>query len=336
MNYDEKIKNWRRKEEGAVAIIVAFAMIGLMASAALAIDLGMASYKISKLQNAMDSAALAAVQELPAADTSSPEWTSATAIATEYAQKNGIDHVTISPVYRSGKIVGAQATSDTLVEYTFAKVLGKESGTYNRDATAEKQPVSQTVSEGIVPLAAWEELMTTNGGIQPGQTVSLKVGVDGQKEYPGSGWFGALSLGGTGADNYKDNLINGYHGDEVYPGAELTTENGNMSGPTIDGMQTRIGSDACTYDEYAATGDWPTMEECPRIVIVPIVYAFDYSGHYKVKVRSFAAFFIETFTEAAGKTTITGRYIPDYTISGNTKTDTTISDYGVNAIKLVE
>jgi len=332
MKYDEMIKSWKRKEEGAVAVIVAFAMIGLMASAALAIDLGMATYKISKLQNAMDSAVLAAVQELPAADTSSPEWTSAAAIATEYAQKNGIDHVAISPVYRSGKIVGAQATSDTLVEYTFAKVLGKESGTYNRDATAKKKPVSGM--SGIVPLAAWEELMTTNGGIEAGDTITLKVGVEGQREYPGSGWFGALDFpASSGGHDYNYYLTNGYDGKiNVYD--IISTEQGNLQGPTEQGFTDRVaGHEGCTYDSHEP--------DCPRIIIAPIVDPFDTSGHLKVQVLGFAAFFIDSVSEeeddkGSKKEIITGKYIGPYTVSGDTETDDTAEDYGVYAIKLID
>ena len=326
MKFITNIKKWNRREEGSIAIFVAISMIILMASTALAVDLGMATYKTSKLQNAMDSAALAAAQELPAANTSSPEWVSASAIATKYAQANGVDTVTITPVMKNGKIMGVNTTAGTEVEFTVAKVLGKENGIYSRAATAEKQPVSGM--SGIVPLAAWNTLMTTGGGINPGDSITLKVGVDGQKEYPGSGWFGALDFESSGAHDYKYYLTHGYDGD-ISVGDILNTENGNMQGPTKQGYEDRIaGHTACTFANHEP--------DCPRVIIAPIVDAFDTSGHFKVKVVGFAAFFIETATKDGNQEVITGKYIGPYEASGDSSTDSSAEDYGVYAVKLSE
>ena len=326
MKLFDRLKKMYSSQEGAIAVIVALSMVVLMASAALTLDLGMAYHKTSKLQNAMDSAVLAAAQELPAGSTSSAEWTAACDAATQYAHANGVDAVTIAAITKYGKIMGIHASSETEVEYTFARAIGKESGDISRSAAAEKQPVSGM--SGVVPLSAWSTLMTSGGGITTGEAITLKVGKDGQKEYPGSGWFGALSLGGSGASNYKDNLINGYDGDVTY-GSIITTENGNMSGPTISGFDERIsGHELCTYASHES--------DCPRIVIVPIVDAFDASGHFKVKVLGFAAFFLEDMTDEAGKAVITARYIDEITVSGGASTNASAEDYGVYAVKLTE
>ena len=73
---------FRRDESGAVMVIAAFSLIVFLTVASLVTDLGLRYYQKSRLQNALDAAALASV-------TSLPDKTRAQAIALEYVQKNG-------------------------------------------------------------------------------------------------------------------------------------------------------------------------------------------------------------------------------------------------------
>ncbi|MBR0600009.1 pilus assembly protein TadG-related protein [Sinanaerobacter chloroacetimidivorans] len=319
-------KKWAEKQDGAVAVIVALALTVILGSVALVADLGIAYLEASRLQNALDSAALAAVQELPAANVSSAEWTSAAAIANEYAQANGLDSVTLTPITKNGKIMGVKASGDTEVEYTFARILGNESGAVCRLASAEMKPVSGV--KGLVPLAALDSMMTT---IQPGNTITLKVGKDQNKEYPDNGWFGALSLGGSGAEVYGNNIVDGYSG-YVTTGSIFYTENGNMAGPTISSVTDRIYKPgeydhrSCTYDSHE--------EDCPRLIIAPVVKIIDESGHTKVEVTGFASFFLVSVSGDAGKASIEAKYIST-TIPG-ASTEGSPKDYGVYSIKLTQ
>ena len=65
----------RRKERGAVAIMVALALVALIGFVGLALDLGKLYVVKSELQNSADSCALAAARELTGAtiDLSVPE-----------------------------------------------------------------------------------------------------------------------------------------------------------------------------------------------------------------------------------------------------------------------
>lgn len=54
-----------QREKGAVAVIVAFAMLLLMAAAAVGVDLASLMYERQKLRNALDAAAAAGAQQLP-------------------------------------------------------------------------------------------------------------------------------------------------------------------------------------------------------------------------------------------------------------------------------
>lgn len=62
---NSRIARFARNEDGAVMVMVAVAMVALLGVTALAVDLGLAYYQQQKLQTALDSAALAASQELP-------------------------------------------------------------------------------------------------------------------------------------------------------------------------------------------------------------------------------------------------------------------------------
>ena len=71
-----------KDESGAVMVIAAFALVTFLTVASLVTDLGLRYYQKSRLQNALDSAALASVTCLP-------DKVRARNVALEYVQKNG-------------------------------------------------------------------------------------------------------------------------------------------------------------------------------------------------------------------------------------------------------
>jgi len=87
----KKIRAFAREESGVILIIIVIAMTVLLAFTSFAVDLGLAYYQKSQLQAAVDSAALAAVHDLPDA-------VKATATAKAYIQKNGfkVNNVRVS------------------------------------------------------------------------------------------------------------------------------------------------------------------------------------------------------------------------------------------------
>src|SRR5688572_12201323 len=77
-------------ERGAVAVMFALLLVGLVGFIALAIDLGAVYSKRQELQNAADSAALAAAQECA----TTGDCSGASAVATDYAERNTYDPLT--------------------------------------------------------------------------------------------------------------------------------------------------------------------------------------------------------------------------------------------------
>lgn len=78
----KKIRSLINDESGVVLIFVVVSMVVLLSFASFSVDLGLAYYQKSQLQSAVDSAALAAVYDLPDAN-------KATATAKSYIEKNG-------------------------------------------------------------------------------------------------------------------------------------------------------------------------------------------------------------------------------------------------------
>lgn len=100
-----------------------------------------------------------------------------------------------------------------------------------------------------------------------------------------NGNYGGLELCGSGASTYLSNIINAYDG-PLSVGDYVSTEPGNMSGPTSQGINTLIREcnhvPKCTYDNYEP--------DCPRIITVVVVDSLAVNGRKDVKTVGFATF----------------------------------------------
>ncbi len=328
MKLRKQLQDIRKNQDGAIIVIFAVSLSVLIAFSAFAIDIGVKVNKASKLQNALDSAVLAAAQELPANDTISQEWDQAKAVANHYLALNGIDNVdslTITPVYQNNTvgnpIIGVTLEDTIQYEYHFARIFGLEQGNLSRSATAQLRTVHGM--SGLAPLCITESSMAN---IQPGEARTLKFGSqveDGDDGFfVSSGWFGIIQLDGTGANEYRDDFI--YGCSRVISVEEiLDMQCGNLSGPTMQAFNTRImGHTSCTYENHEAN--------CPRIVTIPVVTVLESK---EVQTVGFASFFIQDVSGNGNKSIITATYldrniVPGTVIAGNG------GDFGVYVVKL--
>lgn len=311
-------------EDGAVAILVAAAMVVVFGFTALVLDMGTAYQETGKLQTALDSAALAGVQELPATDTSAVEWSAAEDQAQAYALANGLSAVTCNAVYNDegSKIVGIQVNGTRDVQYTFARILRLDQVTVNRSATAELSTCGSV--SGCVPLCATEATMNAVL-LDPTQVISIKVGSGSDEEFfTESGWFGALALLNPGGNVYRTNLAIGYQSN-LSVGQVVDMQTGNITGPTSQGYSERIiGHTACTYENHES--------DCPRVVTCPIVKTLPSK---QVEILGFASFFVFELTEEGGHSMMNARYIPNSIASGSSEAGDSL-DYGVYKARLTE
>ncbi|HVJ48566.1 pilus assembly protein TadG-related protein [Desulfitobacterium sp.] len=286
-------------ERGSIAVIFALAMVVLLGSCAIVVDIGLLYVQKAKLQNTVDSAALAGVQELPG-DTSK-----ATDVAKAYALQNGTENITTRFEANNFKIIiSAQKTVPTY----FAKIWGINSEQIS--ATARAMMLPPTSMSGAVPLSVQEQ------NFEYGALYTLKSGSSDQPG-PYSGWFGALRLSGSGAKTYETDLAYGYQGTLSF-GQIVDVEPGNMSGPTQKGIETRFAQDQRvprnTFADYG--------RNAPEIIYVPIVHLLD--ANKQVQIVGFAAFFLEGIPGNGNDSIITGRFIKTL-IPGN-KTEWSLTD----------
>lgn len=300
-----------RDESGSVSILVVLAFIILLGIVAIVTDIGMLFLERSRLSNAVDAAALAGVQELPF-DTGK-----ATRLAREYLESNvkGLQstQISISNNNKEIRVVGRKT-----VRFALAPLLGVGSWELQASAGAKTDVVSAVT--GVVPLAVIQQEFIF------GEQYMLKYGPGhGQGSYY-HGNFGALGLGGKGASVYLHNLAYGYDG-VLRIGDWVSTEPGNMAGPTAQGVRARI--DACnhpnvTYDNIP--------KGCERLIFVPVIESLEVNGRGEVKIVGFAAFFLESTSRRGNDSYIVGRFIR-YAAQGEMGSG---DDFGLKAAKLTE
>ena len=314
------MKKKRNYESGQSMVLFALILVTLIGALAFVIDYGMPAWTARRLQNAADSAALASATMLPA-DSAAKEAAARTE-AIEYAAKNGFSDVDVSfPDTTTVKV-----TVKTTVEYSFAKIFGLTSIDLERSASAQIRAI--TGLRGVVPLSVKKSELDT--ALSSGNYyLTLKFGGGSGN----NGAYGAIELDGSnggGASQYKDRLINGYDG-IITVGDLLPTENGNMSGPTEQGLQQRYSacthyqsSGGCTPDHYD--------KNCPRIMMIPVVV---YTESHTVQIKGFAPFLLDSYHGSGNECFVYGTYLPSFITEGDADTTVSENSYGPYTVKLV-
>lgn len=274
----------RERERGSIAIIVLVGLVAILGFGAVVVDGGQLYYTRGKLQSATDAAALAGARVLAKQGVYVAEQQ-----ALAVAQANGLtpSELTVT-VNQANQEVTVSAKRQ--VNFGLAKVINHSASEVGASATAGGLAIS--AMRNVAPLGIiWEDFVFN-------QQYDLKVGAGSGT----SGWYGALSLGGSGASTYRQNMAQGWTG-LLRVGDLVPTESGNMVNPTRQGVQDRLNScnhiPTCTYLAYA--------HKCPRLLIVPVITP---PAGGQVKVLGFAGFFVDQYVgQGGGDNFIRGRFI---------------------------
>ena len=142
-------------ERGQSMVLIAFVLIGLLAFVGMAVDLGFWMARSSKLQAAVDSAALAGVSELSGGDQDAADR-----VAVRFLHANGVPISTTLSLESSTDLTPLNAREYALtatwdVELFFLKLIGIDSASVTKSATAAYFPladvyVSERVDDGAV------------------------------------------------------------------------------------------------------------------------------------------------------------------------------------------
>jgi Flp pilus assembly protein TadG len=314
MKKAERVLKHLKNKRGNSAIIFLVASTLFIGALAFIIDAGMMYLEKSKLQNAVDAIALAAMQDYPKGETAMLNQ------AYHYAELNNVKPADlIIDISDDNKKI--TVTTGKNVQMYFARLFNITDAVVQAKAGAKIGTIVAT--DGIRPLAVEEQTF------EFGKTYTLKKGAG--DAYTGN--YGALALGGTGATNYRNNLQYGYHGDLeigdlVAIGEDMETEPGNMSGPTYEGVRYILNQDTCASHDLTKLN-----KDCPRLIVIPVVDSLNVEGRSTVKIMGFANFFLEETTYDGGKTEVKGKFIKTL---GQGEIDETAPDFGMLGVKLVE
>jgi len=305
------IRYYLNNKKGSSSIILLFMVIVVIGLTTFTVDAGLLYFEKGRLQNVVDSVALAAVSVYEEGEERMLEE------AHKYSNLNGVPPEELNiDISEDRKRV--TVTIDKTVPLYFARIFNRFTADVGvRAAAAAGSIVS---AKGIRPFAVEQQ------EFEYGETYTLKEGAGGGH----SGNYGALALGGSGAWRYRNNLINGYNANPpLRTGDEVETEPGNMAGPTQDGIQAILDSDPNEHSE-----DLSQLEaNCPRLIVIPVVDSLDVHGRSTATIVGFAAFFLDDVVRNGGHTEITGRFIKKI---GEGEIDESSEGYGLFGIKLVE
>jgi hypothetical protein len=305
--------NLKGNEKGSVLVLAAAMMVAILGSTALVVDLGTLTLEKIRLQNACDAAALAAARELP-----SRAWAEFRAF--QYLAKNHV-HPWESDVDFDEDLTEVTVKASRTKDYYFARVLGHNKGKVHAGSTAIFGSVC--AATGVVPFGIPDQPLVY------GVEYQLKAGS--HDDY-GSGNYGALAFEFKGASSYENNLKYGYNG-KIRVGDWVTTEPGNMSGPTKRGVNYRLNqcphTPQCTIEHYE--------KSCPRVMIVPIFDPGTIQGRDEVQIVGFGVFLLKGVEGSGNESNVTGYFLRMVPPNGiDYELDPHQTDYGLHAAKLLK
>ncbi|MBU9721317.1 MULTISPECIES: pilus assembly protein TadG-related protein [Bacillaceae] len=277
------MKNLLKKEDGAVIILVAFSMSIFIAMLALVIDFGSLYLEKNRMQKIADAAALAGAQELPSNFSRAQQQVHHTILL------NSGDPSNFRSLTNQGNTL-LEVTGSKQGTLFFGKAIGIKEPTISARAVVELKPLQS--GTGSIPL-----------GIQPSHNLAFGSLQTIKVSESASGNFGAIALTGSGANNYENDLRNGFNY-ELKVNTTLNTQTGQIAGPTQRAVNDRIAScpDA-TYLNYPPN--------CARVVLIPVYTPVQTEQNQikQVRVVGFATFFLESVSSTRDGAEVTGRFI---------------------------
>jgi hypothetical protein len=301
------LKNLIERENGNAIILVSVAMIALLGMAGLVIDGGSLFVTKTHLQKTANASVLSGAQKLIEGEASVKGVIQA--VLEFHKETDSLQRITI----QEQDLVRLSLTKD--VPLSFSTILGMETAPVQADAAAQIGIMGK--AQGAVPLGIDERF-----NLEFYKEYELKTDTEGSD----TGWFGILSLGGTGADTYYENFINGYD-QELKVGDTIPTETGNVAGKTRSAIKERI--DNCPY-----TFDVAVDKKCSRIILIPVYKPVSIKSNQikEVEVRGFAYFYL-TRPASSKDTSVHGMFIK---VTGPGTIDENALNRGAYSIRLTE
>ena len=327
-----------RQRRGAVLILVALSMTFIMAMMAFVVEISRLMSNASELQSLTDASALAGVYGLQkvrnatyttiadsTASLNKVEGTSPVVVY-RFGKWNGTTLDTSGAVTLANADA-VQATSTYSGTHFFGGVLGTTNGySIKRSSIAwagGSINATSCLKPWAVPLAALKvqlgyaatdvtplteaDIAALNAGAAH-DTITMKHGPgasqgtvkDGNTMVPGA--FGAVRLNGNGANAYEDSIEDQTCSEPtVHVGDQVTSEQGNMAGPTRDGVCT-----LCACSSPHGQSDFVCSP--PYLVTVIVYTSVTAGGLPQYTVGYFGAFKITGYHGAGQDDQVIGTF----------------------------
>ncbi len=277
------------RQRGAVLPTVAIGMLAFIAISGLTLDMGHAYVNKTRLQNAVDAAALDAAKVLD--DTDNTGLATAAALTMFTLNANGAGNAELGSALGAGDVTVVTEFSDTLNPFApgganpdyvrvsvnsfvlqswFIRVLGFNTKTVAASAVAGPSPTLVQEACDVAPMMVCEKTAGAGGfyGYDMGELQVLKTGA-GVDFTAGTGGFQLIRLGGgQGGAAVREGMAGDYAGC-VSNDNNIPTEPGNTIGPVFQGLNCRFG--ACGGPLSGQQAAYP-----PDVIVSEVVPPLEY------------------------------------------------------------
>ncbi len=330
-----------RGERGSVLIIVAVGLVSILGFSALAVDAGYLYYRRARLQDVADSAALSAATEIIKTQGNSAKKKKECGFeaAIRYVELNGMQVASKdTATYTAQVSQGPGAAENGCLTVTYPDDLNQVQIEITLNASVFLARIFARESAAIQVIAA------ARVGQASSQTGNLLPVAFFWGDYQ---WYtryqmtltpGAGQSGNFGFLDYKPSeMFEGYlrfgYGGTLEVGQTVETYPGVSAGqidPAISGRVTECFH-GCSVVDAGGVVCVDVKEDCPRVVIIPIVSDFfEQSGKGYVVISAFAKFFIESYNK--GSKVLTGWFLQEVSASDVVGG---ITEFATQAVKLI-
>src|SRR5438034_7928818 len=319
--------NTSKKQKGFVLVVVALLLVALIGFLAFAVDIGVLYSARTSAQEVADAAALAGAFTF-INDTQSPQPQTASSNALQVALNNSVlgQPVAAADVNVNVDVANRRVAVDVQSAQNtyFAKAFGVQTANVGVEAVAEAAPYSTGTAcakpwfipntalgaGGACPACAANQVLVSGGQVtafgqsQIGQQFTLRSQNPQGTLAPGQ--FYSMQLPGSSRSNEYRNNTASCANTYVRCGDFYSTENGNMVGPTKQGVNDLIGNPPT--DTWTGTvGQYQTpnglTDTSKNIAVAPIwdtcgMAGFCPAGNFPsgnaiVQIIGVAAFFLD-------------------------------------------
>lgn len=301
------MKNIRRFFKAQFMVVYTLVVAVLLGAMGLSIDMAVLYVEWGRLQKAADAGALAGAGYL----TGDPKTTNFQNVidhVNEYVEKNGIAQTEIAEVTPAADARSVKVLLIRSVPYYFFRLIGLDRAKAAAMAVAGVYPTAAAC--GILPFGVQctnyvkmsapgtftcKEGYTVPATGEPNyQQITLK-----NMQVDATGNWAPLDLNGTGSSGYRTLVADGYP-QMLKVGESVTSETGNVVGPTRQGLADRMNGRP--YQQAPANeAQQQAMglsSENPQVVLVPLVdwTTAPKGGRTTVPILDFMTLFIAGVT----------------------------------------